>query len=87
MARSTGPILTAGAITVANRVVLQGQPVDWRVVSATGLTAGALALVEKGLPELAVGIAWIGLVTVLLVRTDPKVPAPAETFVVWWNKP
>lgn len=87
MARSTGPIITAGAITTANRVILHREPVDWRVVTATGLTAGIFALIEKSAPELAVGIAWIGLLTVLLVRTDPKVPSPTESFVTWWNEP
>lgn len=87
MARSTGPILAAGAITVGNRVILHQQPVDWRVVSATGLTAAAFALVEKGVPQLAVGLSWIALVTVLLTRIDPKVPSPAESFAEWWAKP
>ena len=86
MARSTGPILAAGTITVANRVVLHGQPVDWRVVSATGVTAVAMALLEKGLPQLAVGLSWIALATILLTRVDPNVPSPAESFTDWWNK-
>jgi len=86
MARSTGPIIAAGAVTVGNRVVLHQQPVDWRVVSATALTAGIMALLERPLPELAVGVSWIALATVLLVRVDPKTPSPAESFVDWWNK-
>jgi hypothetical protein len=86
MARSTGPILAAGAITVTNRVVFNEQPVDWRVISATGLTAIAFALLEKATPELAVGLSWIALATVLLTRVDPTVPSPAESFVKWYNK-
>jgi hypothetical protein len=87
MARSTGPVLAAGTITVANRVILHQEPVDWRIVTATGLTAAALALMEKGLPELAVGLSWMALLTILIARVDPKVPSPAESFVEWWNKP
>lgn len=85
MARSTGPILAAGGITLANRTIFHQQPVDWRVISATGLSAGMLALLEKGVPELAVGLSWIALLTVLLTRVDPRVPAPVEGFISWWN--
>lgn len=85
MAKSTGPILAAGAITLGNKVILHNQPVDWRVISATGLTAAMLALTERGIPELAIGLSWIALLTVLLTRVDPRVPSPAESFVSWWN--
>lgn len=85
MARSTGPILAIGGITIANQTLLNGQPLDWRVVVATGGAALLFGLVEKASPELAVGLAYIGLVTVLLVRVDPKTPSPAESALKWWE--
>jgi hypothetical protein len=86
VARSTAPILAAGGITVANRVVFHQQPVDWRVVTATGLTAAMLALVETASPELALGLAWVALATILLTRVDPNVPSPTESLLEWWEK-
>ena len=79
MARSTGPILAVGAITMANRTLLHGKPVDWRIPVATVAAAGVLSLVERVSPTLAVGIAWISLATILLARVDPKVPSPTES--------
>lgn len=85
MAKSTGPILAIGAITVANQTLLNGQPLDWRVPVATGLAAAVFALVEKGSEELAVGLAYVALATLLFSRTNPKVPSPAETMLKWWE--
>lgn len=85
MARSTGPILAVGAITVVNNTVINGQPIDWRVPVATGLAAAALAFGERISEPLAVGVAWIALVAVLFTRLDPRVPSPAESLVRWWN--
>ena len=86
MAKSTGPILAAGGITLTNRVIFNQQPVDWQIIVATGILAGGMALVEKGSPELAVGLSWIALLTILLTRVDPTVPSPTESFVKWWNE-
>lgn len=86
MARSTGPILAMGAVTLANESIIHGQPVDWRVPVATGLTAAAAALMEKAWPQGVVIIAWTGLLTVLLTRTSPKVPSPTESLVAWWQE-
>lgn len=85
MARSTGPILAIGAITVANQTVLNRQPLDLRVVVGTAGAAMVFALVEKASPELALGLAYIGLVTILFARVDPKVPSPAESALKWWE--
>lgn len=85
MAKSTGPLLAAGAIAVTNRVIFNEQPIDWRVVSGIGFAAVFTALIEKPLPELAIGISWLALTAVLLTRVDPSVPSPAEGFVKWWN--
>lgn len=80
MAQSTGPILAIGAITVANNVIANNKPMDWRVPIATGIAAAMFALAEKGWREGSVMLAYVGLVTVLFVRIDPSVPAPVESF-------
>jgi len=69
MARSTGPIVAVGAITYANQVIGNGRPWSGELIIpvATGIAAALLALAEKGSPELAVGIAYIALVTSLLL--------------------
>jgi hypothetical protein len=84
MARTTGPILAVGAVTVANQSVVNGRPVDLRVVAATGLAAAAFALAEHAWEKGAVALAWMSLVTVLFTRID-GVPSPTESFVRWWN--
>lgn len=85
MARSTGPILAVGAITLANSVIFHGQPLDLRVPIATGIAAGMFALAEKGFEQPVVLLAYVSLVTVLFVRLQPGVPAPVESALSWWN--
>lgn len=86
MSRTTGPILAVGGITLVNAVVVNGQPIDWRIPIATGLTAGILSLVEQGWERGAVALSYLALVTVLFVRLQPNVPAPVESFSTWWNQ-
>jgi hypothetical protein len=83
MARSTGPILAVGAITIANRSLLakKQQPIDFRIIVGTAVAAGGLALLERLSEGLAVGIAWVALVTVLFVDLDKKAGAPAENLL------
>ena len=83
MARSTGPILAVGAITIANQSLLakEQQPIDFRVVVGTAIAAGGLALLENLSEGLAVGIAYIALVTVLFAKLDKKAGAPAENLL------
>lgn len=85
MAQTTGPILAIGGITMLNQTILNSKPIDWRVPIATGFLAGAFSLFEKGNATLATGIAWVALVTVLIARVDPKVPAPTESLLKFWN--
>jgi uncharacterized membrane protein YjjP (DUF1212 family) len=82
MAKSTGPILAIGGITLANKSLLKDppDPFDWRIVIATGVSAGMFALLEKGWERGAVAIAYLALVTILFVRVDPKTPAPVENL-------
>ena len=86
MSRTIGPILATGAVTVANQTVFHGKPMDWRVPIATGLAAIGFSLFERAAPELANILAWTTFLTVMLSRTDPKVPSPVESAVEWWKK-
>lgn len=85
MARSTGPILAMGAITLANASLVHGKPVDWRIPVATGITAGIFALAESAIPDIVTGVAWLALFSVLFVRIQPDVPTPSETFLAYWE--
>lgn len=86
--RSTGPILAAGAISAFVAIVVEERPIldAPKIAVATGIAAGGLALLEQLWPDGAVALAWTALVTVLLVRVDPKVPAPAEAVSSWLEK-
>ena len=86
MAKSTGPVLAIGGITLANESLLNGKPFDWRVVIATGISAGLFALLERGWEAGAVSLAWLALVTILLVRINPKTPAPLESLNRYMQK-
>ena len=85
MARTTGPVLALGAVTIFNESVIHNQPFNWKLPIATGLLAGGMALVEKVSPPLALGLVWISFAAVLLTRVNPSVPSPTESFVAWWN--
>lgn len=70
MADSTGPIVAAGLITMGNELLGNGKSWAGIIPAAVGTTiaAGLLALVEHASRPLAVGIAWIALVTALLIK-------------------
>lgn len=74
-----------GAITVVNNVVFHGQPMDWRVPIATGFAAIGFSFAERAWAQGAELLAWTALLTVLLSRTNPKVPSPVESAVAWYN--
>lgn len=86
MARSTGPILAVGSITLLNDSVVNGRPIDWRVPVMTGIAAALFALAEKGWEEGAVTLSWMALLTILLARLRPGQPSPIESFVAWLGK-
>ncbi len=83
MSRTTGPVLAIGGITMANQSLLNNKPIDWRIPIATGISAGLFALLERAWPDGAVAMAWLALVTLLLVRTTPNVPSPVESLNTW----
>lgn len=86
MSKTTGPVLATGLLSIVNRTVFNGQPMDWRIPPATGLAAMGFSLLERVWDEGAVLLAWTAFLTVLLTRTDPKVPSPVESATAWWNK-
>ena len=88
MAESTGLILAAGGITLANEAffapLAAGKTndfshINWRIVPATLIAAAALAATEQLSPQFAKGLAGIALITVLLARFG-NAPAPAENL-------
>lgn len=86
MAESTGPILAIGVLTVANRTVFNDQPMDWKVPIGTAIAGVLFAGAERIAPRLAVSLAYLALVSVVFVRVDPAVPAPAESALKWFNE-
>lgn len=72
MAKSTGPTLAiAGVALLTDNVLFGSNDIDFKVIAATGFSAIALAMIEKMNEPLAVGIAWIALVTTILLRESP----------------
>jgi hypothetical protein len=69
MAKSTGVVIAIGAMSYGNDVVFNGQNPTQAipVIVATGIAAGLLALLERVNQQMAVGIAWIALVTMALI--------------------
>jgi len=86
MSRTTGPVLAIGGITLANKSLLNGEPFDWKIAISTGVAAGLFSLLERGWEDGAVALAWLALLTILLVRIDPKTPAPMESLNKWLQK-
>jgi len=82
MARSTGPVIAAGAITAANELIfapMAGQKItfNWRILPATAGLALALAGLEHLAPKFAMGLAWLALATVFIVPFG-HAPTPLE---------
>jgi hypothetical protein len=83
MARSTGPILAAGAITWANvtlfekRGVSFDMPETMRIVVATGIASAGLSLLGKFSPDLAYGLSLAAILTVLVVPVGGTKQSPA----------
>lgn len=85
MAETTGIVVATGAVTMINASVFHDEPVDWRVAIATGFAAVAFAGAERVWRPGAVMLAWTALATILLTRTNPRVPGPIESALDWWE--
>jgi hypothetical protein len=66
MSQSTGIVLAAGAISFGNEWLLNHKAPDFKILLATGVAALMLSGAEHINKEIAVGIAWIALITVIL---------------------
>jgi len=92
VAQSTGIVLAVGGITLANEIIFAplsrnasakpswSQTVNWRVIPATLGLALALGLLERAAPGLAVGLAWLSMLTVLVVPFG-NAPTPLENVL------
>jgi hypothetical protein len=88
---STGIVLAAGGITLANELIgaslgkqkWSAATVNWRVIPATAGLALALGALEKIAPQFATGLALLTLFTVLVVPlgAHPTVLANASKLL------
>jgi hypothetical protein len=76
MAKSTAPILLTGGIQFVNKWIGNDQGIDLKILLATGIAAGGLALVEQipGFAPAAQGIAWIAFVTLMFTNVSGRSP-------------
>lgn len=87
MAKSTGLVLAAGGIALANEVLFApatgtGDPfsnINWRLVPATGALALVLAGLEQIAPQFAVGLAGLVLFAVLIIPVGNQ-PTPLQNI-------
>lgn len=86
MSKTTGVVLATGAVTIVNQTVFHDQPMDWRVPIATGIAAVGFSLAERAWPLGAEILAWSSFLTIMLARTNPKVPSPAESAAAWFKQ-
>lgn len=82
MSEAAGIALVVGAITLANEAVFapilgEKVAVNWRIVPATLGLALALGGLEKIAPKFAVGLAWLSLITALVVPIG-HAPTPLD---------
>lgn len=93
MGVSTGPMLALGVITWANGAILQPDTLpdgdvfrfSTRVAVGTGIAAAGLSLVERASPELARGVAFVALITVLFTRFQGRA-SPVDNLLKWWKE-
>jgi hypothetical protein len=80
MAESTGPMLAVTAISFTNQW-LGNQRFEISILVAGGVATAFLAGVEKipGAAPLAVGIAWVALVTLMFTRLNGQ-PSPIDNL-------
>jgi len=87
MGQTTGIVLALGGITLANEVIfapiVTGGSItssfNWRIIPGTLGLALALNALEHLSPGFAVGIAWLALLTALVVPFG-KAPSPVENI-------
>lgn len=85
MAKSTGPVLAIGAVTVANRVIFNERPMEWRIPIATGIASMLFSLMERGWEKGAISLAWLALISSMFLRVNGD-RSPIENAADWWNR-
>lgn len=92
MSLSTGIVLATGAVQLGNIFVFNEYPTanpineGAKVVVATGIIAGSLALLERPAPDLAVALGWAIFVGAMFYPVNPNVPTPMERMFQWWDR-
>lgn len=71
--------MAVGAISFGNEWLVN-KDLDFKIPVATAVAAMVLAGLEHVSEPVAVGIAWIALVTITLTRVNGK-PSPAENLL------
>jgi hypothetical protein len=80
MARSTGPMLAVTGISFGNQWLGNGK-LNIKILVAGGVATAILAGMEQapGLDGIAVGIAWIAMITLLFTRLNGQ-PSPVDNL-------
>lgn len=82
MADAPTLIIATGAITVANNVILNKQPMNWKIPIATGIGALMFAGLQSASREPAVMLGWLVLVGSFIV--PPKTGKSfADNLATW----
>jgi hypothetical protein len=93
MAKSTGPILAIGGITIFYDQVMRDVGVTpmAKIAAGTGFAAVSFALLERMNAPLTVGVAWVALITSLAmprysyIRMNYSAPSVIEGMLSMWN--
>lgn len=87
MAKSTGILLAAGAVTFGNEWVHNPTKPNWKIPIATVAAAVIFAGIENipGGAPFAIGVAAIALIGTLLGGVTPGVPSPAAQLLSFIN--
>lgn len=81
MAQSTGPILAAVGIAVGDKVLVQNQPLPWKMLIAGGFAVGLFALAEPVAPDAVKMLSYLVVVGVLL--GGPNGTSPLVDLMNW----
>lgn len=85
MAQSTGPILAATGIAIADKVLIQGQPIPWKMMIAGGMAVGIFAWAEPVAPEAVRLLSYLVVIGVLLGGKTGS--SPLVDFANWVSPP
>lgn len=86
MSATAGPVLGIAGITVFRDVVIGNKSLTdmFKVLAAAGIGVVAFAGFEKVNRQAAVGVAYLALVTTIVVPMGGR-PSFAEQLTGWWS--